>query len=315
MDAKEKEAHDLMVEGDKNVKSARGFLSSLFGSETKLEDACAKYVRAGNLFKMSKKWPLAGSAFLKSADLNVELRNKHEAATNLVDGANCYKKCEPDSAVSAFTRAIDIYTDMGRFTTAAKHHINIAELFETETINIEKAIHHYEKAAEYYDGEDSRSSANKCYLKVALHSAQLEEYTRAIELFDKVAMNSIESPLLKYSAKEHMFKAILCHFCLGGSINARQAMDKYQDISPAFEDSREFKLVNKLLEAYDQNSADAFAESITDYDRITRIDEWLTTILLHIKKSISAEDGCAATGAVQGGDDTQAAGDGDDDLC
>jgi len=307
MDAKEKEAHDLLVEADKNAKSANGFFSSIFGREGKLEDACGKYVRAGNLFKMSKKWPNAGGAFLKSADINIDLGNKHEAATNLIDGANCYKKCDPESAISAFNRAIDIYTDMGRFTTAAKHHINIAELYETETINIEKAIHHHERAAEYYDGEDSRSSANKCYLKVALHSAQLEQYTKAIELFDKVAMNSIESPLLKYSAKEHMFKAILCHFCLGGNINARQAMDKYQDISPAFEDSREFKLINKLLEAYEQNSADGFAEAITDYDRITRIDEWLTTILLRIKKSI----------AIASEDDVQGGGDGgeDSDLC
>lgn len=289
MDAKEKEAHDLMIDADKNVKSAKGFLSSIFGGEAKLEDAGGKYARAGNLFKMCKKWSNAGGAFLKSAEIHIELRNKHEGATNFVDGANCYKKCDPTTAIDAFNRAIDIYTDMGRFTTAAKHHINIAELYETEIIDIEKAITNYEKAAGYYDGEDSRSSANKCYLKVALHSAQLAEYSKAIELFDKVAMNSIESPLLKYSAKEHMFKAILCHFCLGGSVNARQAMDKYQDISPAFEDSREFKLVNKLLEAYEQNKADGFAEAIADYDRITRIDEWLTTILLKIKKSIATD--------------------------
>lgn len=310
MDAKEKEAHDLMAEGDKNAKSAKGFFSSLFGGESKMEDACSKYVRAGNLFKMSKKWSCAGEAFLKSADINIELRNKHEAASNLVDGANCYKKSDAENAISAFNRAIDIYTDMGRFTTAAKHHINIAELYESETINIEKAIMHYERAAEYYDGEDSRSSANKCYLKVALHSAQLEQYPKAIELFDKVAINSIESPLLKYSAKEHMFKAVLCHFCLGGSINARQAMEKYEDISPAFEDSREFKLVNKLIEAWDEKSSDEFAEAISDYDRITRIDEWLTSILLRIKKSISSGEDHGASTSGGGGDADE-----DPDLC
>lgn len=29
-------------------------------------------------------------------------------------------------------KAIDIYTDMGRFTMAAKHHQSIAEMFENE---------------------------------------------------------------------------------------------------------------------------------------------------------------------------------------
>ena len=52
MDPKEKEARDLMAEGDKLAKSSKGFFGSLFGGSTKLEDACEKYVRAGNLFKV-----------------------------------------------------------------------------------------------------------------------------------------------------------------------------------------------------------------------------------------------------------------------
>ena len=54
MDAKEKEAYEVLAEGDKSVKSAKSFFSSIFGSETKLEAACEKYVRAGNLFKVWK---------------------------------------------------------------------------------------------------------------------------------------------------------------------------------------------------------------------------------------------------------------------
>jgi len=64
-------------------------------------------------------------------------------------------------------------------------------------------------------------------------------------------------------------------------------LEKYQEWLPAFEDSREFKLVDKLIEAHENNSPDAFAEVIADYDKISRIDEWLTTILLRIKKTIS----------------------------
>ncbi|XP_076816116.1 alpha-soluble NSF attachment protein-like [Clavelina lepadiformis] len=291
MDDKEKQAMAIMAEGDKLAKSSRGFFGSLFGSTTKLEEACEKYVRAGNLFKMAKKWSGAGTAFCKSAEIQIQLQNKHEAATNLVDAAGCYKKSDAEEAISCFSRAIDIFTDMGRFTMAAKHHMNIAELYETDAMNIEKAIAHYEKAADYYDGEDSKSSANKCWLKVASYAAQLEQYTKAIDLYERVALTSIESPLLKYAAKEYMFKATLCQFCLGGNgVDARQALEKYEGLMPAFEDSRECKLVKKLVEAHEKNSADAFAEAIADYDKVTRIDEWLTTILLRIKKTISGGD-------------------------
>lgn len=41
-------------------------------------------------------------------------------------------KVDPNEAVACLLKAIDIYTDMGRFTMAAKHHQSIAEMFENE---------------------------------------------------------------------------------------------------------------------------------------------------------------------------------------
>lgn len=43
----------------------------------------------------------------------------------------------------------------GRFSIAAKHHVSIAEIYETELSDIEKAITSYEQAADYYKGEES----------------------------------------------------------------------------------------------------------------------------------------------------------------
>lgn len=39
---------------------------------------------------------------------------------------------DPNEAVNCLMKAIDIYTDMGRFTMAAKHHQTIAEMYENE---------------------------------------------------------------------------------------------------------------------------------------------------------------------------------------
>ena len=47
-------------------------------------------------------------------------------------------------------KAVDIYTDMGRFNIAAKHHQNIAELYENDVADLEKAIMHYEQAADFF---------------------------------------------------------------------------------------------------------------------------------------------------------------------
>jgi alpha-soluble NSF attachment protein len=99
-------------------------------------------------------------------------------------------------AVNCLSKAIEIYTDMGRFTMAARHHISIAEIYETDVGDLEKAMQHYEQAADYYKGEESNSSANKCLLKVAQHAAQMDKFEKAIGIYEDVRLLSRVSPLL-----------------------------------------------------------------------------------------------------------------------
>ncbi|XP_063793954.1 alpha-soluble NSF attachment protein [Pseudophryne corroboree] len=178
---------------------------------------------------------------------------------------------------------------MGRFTIAAKHHISIAEIYESELVDIEKAIAHYEQAADYYKGEESNSSANKCLLKVATYASQLEQYAKAVEIYEQVGTNAMDSPLLKYSAKDYFFKAALCHFCID-MYNAKLAVQKYEEMFPAFSESRECKLVKKLLDAHEEQNVDHYTDAVKEFDSISRLDQWLTTMLLRIKKTIKGEE-------------------------
>ncbi|XP_036680930.1 beta-soluble NSF attachment protein isoform X2 [Balaenoptera musculus] len=250
---KEREAVQLMAEAEKRVKASHSFLRGLFGGNTRIEEACEMYTRAANMFKMAKNWSAAGNAFCQAAKLHMQLQSKHDSATSFVDAGNAYKKADPQEAINCLNAAVDIYTDMGRFTIAAKHHISIAEIYETELVDIEKAIAHYEQSADYYKGEESNSSANKCLLKVAAYAAQLEQYQKAIEIFEQLAL------------------------------------EKYEEMFPAFTDSRECKLLKKLLEAHEEQNSEAYTEAVKEFDSISRLDQWLTTMLLRIKKSIQGD--------------------------
>ncbi|XP_046351331.1 alpha-soluble NSF attachment protein-like [Haliotis cracherodii] len=278
----------LMQEAEKKQKGAKGFLGNLFGGSSKIEEAAELYVRAANSFKMAKKWAAAGESFCRAGQLQIELGSKHEAATHYVDAGNCYRKGDPNEAIKSLHQAVTIYTDMGRFTIAAKHHITIAEIYETELVDIEQAIANYEQAADYYKGEESNSSANKCLLKVAQFSAQLENYEKAVEIYEQVGISAMDNSLLKYSAKDHFFRAAVCHMCLD-QVNAQICIQKYEDMFPAFSESRECKLVKSLLKACEEENVDAFTQSLQEFDSISRLDQWLTTMLLRVKKSISAE--------------------------
>ncbi|KAK1337216.1 hypothetical protein QTO34_001839 [Cnephaeus nilssonii] len=259
----------------------------------------------------------AGNAFCQAAKLHMQLQSKHDSATSFVDAGNAYKKADPHEAINCLNAAIDIYTDMGRFTIAAKHHITIAEIYETELVDIEKLVASIvtldlaiamlahekgkglEKDAELLHIMNNRliiikeknptgNSANKCLLKVAAYAAQLEQYQKAIEIYEQVGANTMDNPLLKYSAKDYFFKAALCHFIVD-ELNAKLALEKYEEMFPAFTDSRECKLLKKLLEAHEEQNSEAYTEAVKEFDSISRLDQWLTTMLLRIKKSIQGD--------------------------
>lgn len=287
----EQKAMQLMAEAEKKLNSSKGFFGSMFGGSSKVDEGMELYLQAANKFKMAKKWGSAGHAFTEIASLHQKAGNRLDAATNYVEAGNCYKKTDPNEAVNSLLKAIEIYTDMGKFTMAAKHHQSIADIYETEVADMEKAIQHYEQASDYFKGEENNSSANKCLLKVAMFAAQMEKYDKAIQIYEKVASSSLESSLLKYSAKEYMFRAALCHLCVDHE-DAAIALTKYEEMYPAFQDSRECKLIKSLMTHLEEQNVDAFTDTVKEYDSISRLDQWYTTMLLRIKKSINAEDLC-----------------------
>lgn len=289
MSDNESKANALVAEADKKLNSTKSFLGGLFGGTGKVDEALEMLGRAGNLYKMAKKWTAAGNTFVTLAQHHIKLGNKHDAATHYVDAANCYKKSDPQEAANSLVKAVDIYTDMGRFNIAAKHHETVAGLYENDMADLEKAMQHYEQAADYFRGEESNSSANKCMLKVAQHAAHLENYDKAIQIYEQVASHALESSLLKYSAKEYFFRASLCHLCVD-ALNAQHALTRYEDQYPAFADSREAKLIKNLIQQIEDQEIDGFTEEVKKYDQISRLEPWYTTLLLRIKKQISEDD-------------------------
>lgn len=294
MASNKEKAQQLIAEADRKLFPGSGLITkvfSVFGSnnQSRVEDAVELYTRAANILKMEKEWSEAGRIFIKIADLCQEAGQKHEAATRYSDASNCFRKCNPTEAVNCLLKAINIYTDMGRFSVAAKQHIVVAEIYEGEDGDIQKAVEHYSKAADYYQCEESNTSANRCLLNVARYAAQLEQYDKAIQIYESIGQSSLDNNLLKYGAKEHFLRAGLCHLCVD-TLNAQIAIKRFEEMSPAFADSRECKLLKDLSTKIEARDVDGFAQVVQDYDSISRFDDWYTTLLLRIKNSIVPED-------------------------
>jgi len=283
--AKESKGDEFMKQADKRLKAF-----SLFGGGQKYEDAVELYAKAAAQFKASKEWDQAGDAYVKAAELSEKnLKDNTGACSHYVDAAKAYKNSSPKDSVRIYKIAVQLHMDDNRFSTAAKLWKEIAQIEEKE-LNVKDAITAWTKCADCFEAENQASSANQAWLKVAELSAQEEEYKQAIQLYEKVAQSSADSQLGRHSVKDYLFKAILCRFAMeakaGDCKTVSDTLEKYKDRYPMWDGSRECKLIEGCLLAFNADEVDKFTELVYKYDQISRLDAWTSKVLLDIKTII-----------------------------
>lgn len=136
-----------------------------------------------------------------------------------------------------------------------------------------------------------RRLANKLWLKVADSAAMEGDYYKAIENFEKVAEQSVNNNLMKYSVKDYFLRAGICHLATGDMVATNRALEKYRDMDPSFATQREHMLLTDLCEAVEGQSQELFTDKLFQYDQVSKLDKWKTTILVRVKNTIEdAED-------------------------
>jgi len=253
----------------------------------KYEDAGELFENAATKFKLAKNWARAERAYSALHDCRTATKETHDAASAIVESASmCKKMDDVAGATTRLRRACELYAELGRLSQAAKHLKEIGELLEKEE-DFEGAIAAYAQAADLYDGEESSSTtANNCKLKVATLSAKLERYERATEIFEDVARASLENNLLRFSAKGYFLQAGMCRLCWNDPIGVLNAIERYEESDPGFASSREHELLRACAKAAENGDQEEFSQAVVEFDSMSRLDAWKTTILLRAKKRI-----------------------------
>jgi len=268
--------------------------------EKKFEDAAELFDKAGNAYKVGGFYFEGGEAYQKAARIyQKDLSNSFEASKALQSAASCFKKASPKDAVECYNEAIMILTDAGRVMTAAKLSKECAELYESEQIDLEEkssivlAIETYEQAAELFLAEDAKAMQSQCLAKVAeLCSAALNppDLMRAQQVYDDLGRRCLDSNLLKFNAKGYFLQALMCSLANNDSIAASQSMQRYESLDYTFGDSREGKFAKALITSVEGFDEEGFATACFEYDRVSKLDPWKTSILVKVKR-ILADDG------------------------
>lgn len=282
----------LIAEAEKLLKPQLGFFLFLSGSSASMrkEDATDLYIQAANLYRLLKDFNQAGTQFVKAAEIQESLGNHNDCANDLVEAYKCFKGVSPSDAISALSKAIHIFlTQNGQFRRAANFTMDLGELYESVNDN-ENAAKSYEQAGDYFTTDHAESLANKAFLKCADLSALDADYKKAIELYDNIIKNLLGNSLSRWSLKDYFFKVVLCVLCMDDVIEANKRTDQFLQDDPSWAQSREYKLLQGILESIDLGDIEGFSDKVFDYDQFSKLDKLKTQLLLKIKNSVVAKD-------------------------
>lgn len=281
----------LLQKAEKALAGAKGGFSFFGGREEKYQTAADSFIEAANAFKMQNQMLEAGQTFEKAAEIQTKnLQEPDDAANTLTDAFKAYRKVDAASAARCLSVAIDRYCAKGNFRRAAGQKEQLAVLYEEELGDAKSALEAYEAAAGWYEGDNANALANKLWLKVADTAAIDGDYYKAIEQYEKVAQQSINNNLMRYSVKDYLLKAGICHLATGDLVASQRALERYRQMDPQFAGQREYMLLTDLTEAVEAKSQEQFTDKLFQFDQINKLDAWKTTILVRVKNSIEEAD-------------------------
>lgn len=281
----------LIAEAEKLAKPQTGLFSFLGGSSSyRLEEATDLYVQAANTYRLNKDFALAGTQFIKASELQKKLNNQNDVANHLIEAYKCFKSVSPQDAIDALSKAIHIFlTQNGQFRRAANFQMDLAELYESIG-NTKEATASFEKAGDYFSTDHAEALSNKAYLKCADLNALLGEYSKARDLYDSIIKNLLGNNLTKWNLKEYFLKNLLCTLCLGDTVEAQKRLEVFGEDEPSWPSTREYKLVLAILEAIENGDAQAFSDTVYEFDQFSKLDKLKTQLLLKVKNSVVEKD-------------------------
>ncbi|KAL9653001.1 hypothetical protein ABK040_015516 [Willaertia magna] len=300
-------AKDLFQQGT-SVISRLIYLGDRYG------DALDLFQKATNLFKLTQHYEDAIKSLEKTIICLENEKNQLEIANVYLEISNCYKMTNDSQfnqqIIANTTKAVQILCEEGRFSRAAKEETELSKFLE-ESEELEEACKHYEKAIQYSESSQLKTTALECLGKLAEIQGTLEKYKEAIDSFEKAAQIVVSDNLGKWKTREYLMKAFICFLMWqlktnlennvdmldGDNLTGFTAFDEmeeklkeYKELDMFFVDSLECQLMEQMIGAIKTRSIKEFTIALRNFDKLKRLDTWKTNLFLRIKDAIKEID-------------------------
>ncbi|KAL3742179.1 hypothetical protein ACJRO7_017632 [Eucalyptus globulus] len=281
---------DHLARGEEYERKAEKKLNSCgwWGSKfAKVEGAADLFLQAAYCFKLAESWNRAGSAYMESAKYQLKGKNTYGAILTFVHAADCYKKTSSKEAIiTCLEHAVNVLIDIGSIGRAARYYKDIGDLYESEQ-NLERAVDYFERAADLFQSEELILFVHECKEKVAQVAAQLEQYQKATEIYEEIALYYLQEGL-KFGLRKRLLHAGLCQVSKVDIVAIENALACYQELDPTFSETHECRFLKDLADAIDKVDAVKLSDAVKEFTDITPLDSWEATLLLRVKKKLEA---------------------------
>jgi len=249
------------------------------------------FEKAAAQYKLANEYEEAAKSYLKCGEVSEKfLKSAFDASNFYVEAAKAYKLFDIKESIATYKLALHGFMEGNRFQTAAKCWRDVA-LLEEERKEYKACIAAYDKAADCYFAEDSNATGNEMLLKCAAVCAEQEDYKKAIDYYERVA--STAKGLGVHTVREHYYKASLLSLVVaakeGNTAFIREKLKKYAKASQSYDGSKEFRFIEGMTNAVEKDDIKKFTKVVYDYDKIYNLNDWVSKLLLEVKRTMQTE--------------------------
>jgi len=217
----------------------------------KKAEAAHLYLGAGRVFSQAHMFIEAAKAYSESAGQHIDIDNNFSAAFLFSEAGLVVNEEDPNAAILAFNRAIDIFTEFERYYFAGRRCDDLAGVYE-RLKESDKAIEYRFKAAKLYAKASLPCNSLKMREEMAKINCDLEKFQNAQDIYEEAAKAYSADPMMEHRAKRSYLKAALSGMCLDKK-KAAASLDKYTKAYPQFEKTKEYRFSKELLKAFEDN--------------------------------------------------------------
>ncbi|KAL6871124.1 vesicle fusion protein [Trichoderma novae-zelandiae] len=283
----------LIQQAEKLVSKGSSGWSLFGGSDEKLWDAARLFKEAAQAYERQGQNIEAGKTHERAAEVREKnLKEFTDAADSYVEASDAYRRDDPEAAIRCRERAFALIqqsTSESKQTRMSRVKEILGQIYEHDLKDLKKAREAYKEAAERLP-KARELNANKLWTQYADLAALDGDYYGAIETYDRIINSMLGNGTMKWSLSTYCFKAGICHLATGDMVGTRRAIESYRQKDGEFSSQYKYKLLEDLCNAVDAHSQDQFSELLFQFDRTSRLEPWMTAILIKVKDSIEAPD-------------------------